>query len=213
MLLSKKDQYYKIISKYENENFFNGFKMFFQMFDSLRENAEGSCLIFISLLYLFIILCAFFGLIFPFMILYLIDLFISKKKYLLVILSIIDCISFIITVIGCKGKGHWFCLFNPYQWLFFMIIFDTILFTSDLVIFIKINDLKYYEKNDDFFFVLLMGFLGNVFYSFCFLAMHIKIGKKLIFLFNTLRTLETNVIKFCTLEYIKELKRNSEFNN
>ena len=56
----------------------------------------------------------------------------------------------------------------------------------------------------------MFGFLGSVFYSITFVVIHNKIAQKLIILFNTLRTLETNVIKFCTFEYIKELKKKSE---
>ena len=62
----------------------------------------------------------------------------------------------------------------------------------------------------DYFGYLIFGFLGSVFYSITFVVIQYKITGKLIILFNTLRTLETNVIKFCTFEYIKELKKKSE---
>jgi hypothetical protein len=210
MLLAKKDQYYQIISNHENNQFFNGYTTFFQIFNSLAFTAEGGDVAFLLLLLnLVIILCAFFGFIFPFMLFFVIVCFISHNKFFLVILSSINLISFIIVNLGFWGKLHCFCLYRPHQWLFFMIIFDMINFFCNCSLFFLIID---YERpyDHDYFFYLMFGFLGGVFYSITFVVIHNKIAQKLIILFNTLRTLETNVIKFCTFEYIKELKKKSE---
>ena len=59
---------------------------------------------------------------------------------------------------------------------------------------------------------VVCGFLGSLGYSIAFIVMHIKIGGKLIILFKYLKNLETNVIKFCVFEYIKELKNNQVLN-
>ena len=212
MLLDKKDQYYKIISNHENNKFFNGFTKLFLFFDSLRNIGDyGYVGAAISFLYIMIILSAFLGLIFPFLLFYLMKSFISQKKYLLVILSFINLISYIFVLLGFRGKIHCFCLYRPHQWIFFMIIFDMINLFCNCYIFISIFDKNYYE--DDYSICLIFGFIGSFFYLFAFFIIQIKIALQLITLFNTLRTLETNVIKFCTFEYIKELKRKSEINN
>lgn len=217
MLLAKKDQYYKIISNHENNKFFNGFTKLFLIVDLLRniDNYDYYVKAGILLIFIFFILCAFLGFIFPFMLFYLMKSFISQKKYLLVILSSINLISYIFVLLGFRGKIHCFCLYRPHQWIFFMIIFDMINLFSNCYIFVLINDKNYYEKkdDDDYFVYLKFGFVGSFFYSFAFIIIQTKIALQLITLFNILRTLETNVIKFCTFEYIKELKRKSEINN
>ena len=210
MLLAKKDQYYQIISNHENNEFFNGFRTFFQIFTSLAFNAEdGDVRVFLMILELVIILGAFLGFIFPFILFFVIVCFISRNKYLLVILSSINLISFIIVNLGFYGKLHCFCLYRPYQWFFFMIIIDMINFCCNCYLFIFIMNNER-SSSYDYFGYLIFGFLGSIFYSITFVVIQYKITGKLIILFNTLRTLETNVIKFCTFEYIKELKRKSE---
>ena len=213
MLLAKKEQYYQIIANHENKKFFNGFTTFFQFFNSLVGTAgDGEVGAMLILLSLAIKLSAILGFIFPFMLFFLMESFISQKEYLLIVLSCINLIAFIIVNLGLWGKIHCFCLYKPHQWLFFMIIFDMIHFLCNNSIFFLIMDRGYFRSsyNNNYYGYLIFGYLGSVVYSISFFIIHAKIGEKLIILFNTLRTLETNVIKFCTFEYIKELKRKSE---
>lgn len=211
MLLNKKDQYFQIISEDENKNLFNGCSSFFQTLNSLMISLpNGYAKVFFALLYLAVILSIFFGFLFSFILFILIYNFIYQEKYLLAIVSFINSFSFIINILGCFGKVKCFCLYRPCQWIFFMILFDLIHFVSDIIVFILLIDEHYYSLNGDFWGYVVFGFLGNLGYTIGFLVIHIKIGGKLIILFNYLRTLETDVIKYCVFEYIKELKRNTQ---
>ena len=60
--------------------------------------------------------------------------------------------------------------------------------------------------------LIIFGFLGSLVISIVIIGMHVTIANKLNILFNSLRNLETNVIKFCVCEYIKELKSNQDLN-
>jgi hypothetical protein len=138
--------------------------------------------------------------------------FVYQEKYELAILSFFDGISFIITFLGCLGKVKCFCLYRPYQWIFFMVLFDLIHFISDIVLFTLIMKNNDHTLSNDFDFYVITGFFGSLGYSIAFTVMHFKIGGKLIILFRYLKNLETDVIKFCVFEYIKELKNNPVLN-
>ena len=211
-MLTKKDQYFKIIAKNEFKNFFNGCSLFFHCLNSLIiSSTDASTKIFYAVLYLFVIFSGLFGFCFSFVLIFFVFSLIYQKQYVLGISFFINSFSFIINILGCFGKVKCFCLYRPCQWIFFMILFDLIHLASDIIVFILlIEKNNNYEFNGDVSFILVLCFLGNIGYTIAFFVMHIKIANKLIILFNYLRTLETNVIKFCVFEYRKELK---EINN
>ena len=209
MLLSKKEQYFKIISDKENKKFFNGFASLCLACSSLiAPNSDYYATLASIILLLFFFATAICGLFFSISLLFCIYSFVYQEKYELAIFSFFDGISFIITFLGCFGKVKCFCLYRPYQWIFFMVLWDLIHIISDSVLFILLMHRNYYTIHNDFAFYMIAGFLGSICYSIAFTVMHFKIGGKLIILFKSLKNLETNVIKFCVLEYIKELKNN-----
>ena len=211
MLLSKKDQYFKIISENENKKFFNGFAMFFKACFNLvtDSSSDGQAKAISIILFLFFIFSTFVGFFFPFILLIFGLVFFNQEKYSLAIFSFIDGFSYIINLLGCFGKVKCFCLYRPYQWLFFMIIFDFIHLSSNIFVIISIMYDEDFRGLNGF---IVFGFIGSLAISFIIIGMHIAIANKLNILFNSLRNLETNVIKFCVSEYIKELKSKEDLN-
>ena len=214
MLLSKKDQYFKIISETENKKFFNGFTLLFKACLNLvadsSSNGNANVTAMSIICFLAFILSTFVGFLFPFILLIFGLFFFNQEKYLLAFFSFIDCFSYIINLLGCSGKVKCFCLYRPCQWLFFMIIFDFIQMLSNIFVSISIMYDSYFRMSGDGF--IVFGFIGNLVISFIIIGMHVAIANKLNILFNSLRNLETNVIKFCVSEYIKELKSNQDLN-
>ena len=68
---------------------------------------------------------------------------------------------------------------------------------------------NYYVETGDLDGMMIFGFLGSIVISFIIIGMHVAIANKLNILFNSLRNLETNVIKYCVCKYIEELKSNA----
>ena len=81
---------------------------------------------------------------------------------------------------------------------------------SNIFVSISIMYDSYFRMSGDGF--IVFGFIGSLAISFIIIGMHIAIANKLNILFNSLRNLETNVIKFCVSEYIKELKSKEDLN-
>lgn len=129
-------------------------------------------------------------------------IYINSEYYLLFIFSSIQTIFSILSIIATNGKIHCCCLYNPYQWIFFMGIINTIIMLSDFIIIY----LLLYKKNDDDFGYGFWGFFFNVFFVIYLLVIECKIYNKLKVIFNDIRLFETNLAKYCILEFIKELK-------
>ena len=209
MFLSKKEEFFKTIAEKENKKFFNGIGQFFQMFiELINSSSDSYSKVFFVVLFLAIILCLFCGFFYFFFLLILMFYFVAKKIYLFAIISLLNGISFIVCLLGNCGKVKCFCLYKPSQWLFFMILFDIIYCASSIGAFIIIISEKFYYSNDDFYGPFIFGLIGSLIYTIIFIVMHIKIAQKLSLLYKTLRTIETNVIKFCVFKYIEELKKN-----
>ncbi len=211
MLLSKKEQYFKIISEKENQKFFNGFISLCRASPSLINSNSDSNVTLMSIIILIMFYASsILGLFFSISSFFFIFGFIYQEEYILAIVSFLDGISFIVTFLGCLGKVKCFCLYRPYQWIFFMLFFDLIHIVSDMVIMASLT--KSHSLSGDLYGYFIFGYLGSFGYSIAFMVMHCKIGGKLIILFKYLKNLETNVIKFCVFEYIKELKNNQVLN-
>lgn len=211
MLLSKKEQYFKIISEKENQKFFNGFISLCRASPSLIDsNSDYNVTIMAIVILIMFYASSILGLFFSISLLFFIFSFVSHEQYKLAIFSFLGGISFILTFLGCLGKVKCFCLYRPYQWIFFMVFLDLIHISSDLVVMTSI--MNNHGLSGDLSGYVVFGYLGSLGYSIAFIVMHIKIGGKLIILFKYLKNLETNVIKYCVFEYIKELKNNQVLN-
>ncbi len=134
---------------------------------------------------------------------------INSENYLLFIASSIHTIFTILSMIALRGKLYCCCLYNPYQWFFFMVVINTIIIIFDLIMPILIGT----NKNIDYDTHALgpMGFMFHLFFVGSLFAYEGKIYSKLKIIFNEIRLFETNLAKYCVLEYIKELK--SEIND
>ena len=214
MILSKKDQYFKIISEKENKKYFNGFMLICNACFSLStdSSSDSNVSAMSIILLLAFILSTIVGFFFPFILFVFGFFFLNQEKYSLAIFSFIDGFSYIINLLGCFGKVKCFCLYRPCQWLFFMIIFDLIQLFSNIFVSISIMHKEYFKMFGELDGLIIFGFLGSLVISIVIIGMHVTIANKLNILFNSLRNLETNVIKFCVCEYIKELKSNQDLN-
>ena len=211
MLLSKKEQYFKIISEKENQKFFNGFVSLCRASPSLiASNSDPNVTLMSIVLLIMFFASSILGLFFSISLFFFIFGFVYQEQYTLAIISFLDGISFILIFLGCLGKVKCFCLYRPYQWLFFMVLLDLIHILSDLIVMGSLTNA--HALSGDLSGYLIFGYIGSLGYSIAFMVMHFKIAGKLIILFKYLKNLETNVIKFCVFEYIKELKNNQVLN-
>lgn len=136
-------------------------------------------------------------------------IYINSENCILFIASSIQTIFTILSMIGIKGKMHCCCLYNPYHWIFFMGFINTIIIIFDLILAVLIGSNKYID--DDTKALGPMGFFFNIIFVGALLVSEGKMYSKLKTIFNDIRLVETNLAKYCVLEYIKELK--SEVNS
>lgn len=178
-------------------------KLFIKVADEFRNEDKSkcnSCVIIVSIL-------GGLGIIFSFFFFFIAATnFINSEDYYIFIASCIQIISYIFPLIGVTGKLVCCCLYNPYQWFFFMVIINLIAIIINLFLmsFIFTNK-KLIIINDSIGYAFWGFFFNIIFIIYCFVR-HGLIFSKLKDLFNEIRLIETDLAKYCVLEYIKELK-------
>lgn len=205
MLLSKKNQFFDEIAKEEKRKLYNGCAIFhLSLLESIIQAEDAYVKLALFLIFIGIIIGMILGTVIPFLF-FIFSLFtINLDNYVLFILSFINITFFTISMFGFSGKGKCCSLYNPYQWIFIMQLSNSIIILTDIPIIILIMSKE--KKGDDFRMLLFFSFFSNIICVIIFGVIQGKIFIKLSFLFENIRIIETNVIKYCVIEYIKELE-------
>jgi peptidoglycan/LPS O-acetylase OafA/YrhL len=124
---------------------------------------------------------------------------IVTANYHITFISIISSIFFTISLIGSLGKGMCYCLYQPCNWFFLMLISDFITLAGDIIIF-------FIDTGQLGFNAPTIIYLGNTIFVILFLYRHCITYIKLNKIYQTIRELEMKVMLLCMTKYLNDSK-------
>ena len=201
MIIPKRNQFLKEISRESLENFFNGFQLLSSSLLGIIRSSDGYTIIFSFIIILFIFVFVYYGILGPY-IAFLLSFF--SNNVLIILNALHNTIWHTISLLGFTGKVQCCCLYRPDNWLFLMLFSDFMCFIISLIT--GIATLSISNKNENGWLVA-HGFY-NAFYSFLFVGFHIYYYNKLSKIYKEIRDFEVNVIKNCVIKYIDKLEKN-----
>ena len=201
MIIPKRNQFLKEISKESRENFFNGFDCFGSSFLGIIRSSDGYTIIFLLIFVLFIFVLVYYGIIAPY-VAFILAFF--SKNVLIILNALHNIIWHTISLLGFMGKVQCCCLYRPDNWLFLMLFSDFMCFIISLITGFATLSISIKFENG---WLVAHGFY-NAFYSFLFVGFHIHYYNELNKIYKEIRDFEVNVIKNCVIKYIDIMEEN-----